>query len=68
MLFQTLIIYIISKRDPIGSFLWYYNQNEEVKSMEKKPIVMVVKDANDAAKKLNELVEKGYYSIDFGIS
>lgn len=36
--------------------------------MEKKPIVMVVKDANDAAKKLNELVEKGYYSFDFGIS
>ena len=36
--------------------------------MEKKPLVMVAKDANDAAKKLNEYVEKGAYAFDFGIS
>ena len=36
--------------------------------MEKKPLVMVAKDANDAAKKLNEYVEKGAYEFDFGIS
>ena len=36
--------------------------------MEKKPLTMVAKDARDAAKKLNEYVEKGAYSFDFGIS
>ena len=36
--------------------------------MEKKPLVMVAKDAQDAAKKLNEYVEKGGYNFDFGIS
>ena len=36
--------------------------------MEKKPLVMVVKDARDAAKQLNEIVEKGGYNFDFGIS
>ena len=36
--------------------------------MEKKPLVMVAKDASDAAKKLNEYVEKGAYEFDFGIS
>ena len=35
--------------------------------MEKKPLVMVAKDAKDAAKKLNEYVEKGGYNFDFGI-
>ena len=36
--------------------------------MEKKPLVMVAKDARDAANKLNEYVEKGAYEFDFGIS
>ncbi len=36
--------------------------------MEKKPLVMVAKDANDAAKKLNEYVEKGGFNFEFGIS
>ena len=36
--------------------------------MEKKPLVMVAKDARDAAKKLNEYVEKGGFNFDFGIS
>ena len=36
--------------------------------MEKKPLVMVAKNANDAAKKLNEYVEKGGFKFDFGIS
>ncbi len=36
--------------------------------MEKKPLVMVAKDARDAAKKLNEYVEKGGFKFEFGIS
>ena len=36
--------------------------------MEKKPLVFVAKDAKDAAKQLNEYVEKGAYNFDFGIS
>ena len=36
--------------------------------MEKKPLTMVAKDASDAAKKLNEYVEKGAFKFDFGIS
>ena len=36
--------------------------------MEKKPLVMVAKDARDAARQLNEFVEQGAYSFDFGIS
>ena len=36
--------------------------------MEKKPLTMVAKDAQDAAKKLNEYVEKGAFNFDFGIS
>ena len=36
--------------------------------MEKKPLVMVAKDARDAANKLNEYVEKGGFKFDFGIS
>ena len=36
--------------------------------MEKKPLVMVAKDSYDAAKKLNEYVEKGGFKFDFGIS
>ena len=36
--------------------------------MEKKPLVMVAKDSRDAAKKLNEYVEKGGFKFDFGIS
>ena len=36
--------------------------------MEKKPLTMVAKDARDAAKKLNEYVEKGAFNFDFGIS
>lgn len=36
--------------------------------MEKKPITMLVKDAHEAAKRLNELVEKGAYEFDFGIT
>ena len=36
--------------------------------MEKKPLVMVAKDAKDAASKLNEYVEKGAYEFDFGVS
>ena len=37
-------------------------------NMEKKPLVMVAKDAKDAAKKLNEYVEQGAFSFDFGIN
>ena len=36
--------------------------------MEKKPLVMVAKNAEDAAKKLNEYVEEGAAEFDFGIS
>ena len=36
--------------------------------MEKKPVVMVVKDAEEAAKRLNELVEKGGYNFEIGFS
>ena len=36
--------------------------------MEKKTLVMVAKDAKDAAQKLNEYVEQGAYEFDFGIS
>ena len=36
--------------------------------MEKKPLTMVAKDAQDAAKKLNEYVEQGAFDFDFGIS
>ena len=36
--------------------------------MEKKPLTMVAKDVKDAAKKLNEYVEKGGFNFDFGIS
>ena len=36
--------------------------------MEKKPLTMVAKDARDAAKKLNEYVEKGGFNFNFGIS
>lgn len=36
--------------------------------MQKKPLVMVAKDAKDAAKKLNEYVKDGAYEFDFGIS
>ena len=36
--------------------------------MEKKPLVMTAKDAQDAAKKLNEYVEKGGFNFDFGVS
>ena len=36
--------------------------------MEKKPLVMVAKDARDAARQLNEYVEKGGFNFDFGIS
>ena len=36
--------------------------------MEKKPLVMVAKDARDAAQKLNEFVEQGAFKFDFGIS
>ena len=36
--------------------------------MEKKPLTMVAKDAKDAAKQLNEYVEKGAFNFDFGIS
>lgn len=36
--------------------------------MEKKPLVMVAKDARDAANKLNEYVEEGAFEFDFGIS
>lgn len=35
--------------------------------MEKKPIAMAVKDSQDAAKKLNEFVEKGGFNFDFGV-
>ena len=35
--------------------------------MDKKPLVMVAKDAKDAAKKLNEYVEEGAFKFDFGI-
>ena len=36
--------------------------------MEKKPLVMVAKDASDAAKQLNVFVEQGAFKFDFGIS
>ena len=36
--------------------------------MEKKPVNIVVKDAEEAAKRLNEIVEKGGYNFDFGIN
>ena len=36
--------------------------------MEKKPLVLTAKDAQDAAKKLNEIVEKGGSNFDFGVS
>lgn len=36
--------------------------------MEKKPLTLAVKDAKDAAKQLNEIVEKGGSNFDFGIS
>ena len=36
--------------------------------MEKKPLNIVVKDANEAAKRLNEVVEKGGAEFDFGIN
>ena len=36
--------------------------------MEKKPLTMVAKDAQDAAKELNEYVEQGAFDFDFGIS
>lgn len=36
--------------------------------MEKKPINIVVKDANEACKRLNEVVENGGYNFDFGIN
>ena len=36
--------------------------------MEKKPVNIVVHDAEEAAKRLNEIVEKGGYSFDFGIN
>lgn len=36
--------------------------------MEKKPLVMVAKDSVDAAKKLNEYVEKGGFKFDMGMS
>lgn len=46
----------------------HLNTNQEKLMAEKKPLVMVAKDARDAAKKLNEYVEKGGYKFDFGIS
>lgn len=36
--------------------------------MEKKPVNIVVKNAQEAAKRLNEFVENGGYSFDFGIN
>ena len=36
--------------------------------MEKKPLNFVVKDAREAAKRLNEIVEKGGFNFDFGIN
>ena len=36
--------------------------------MEKKPVNFVVKNAEEAAKKLNEFVEKGGYEFDIGIN
>lgn len=36
--------------------------------MEKKPLNIVVKNANEAAKRLNEIVEQGGYNFDFGIN
>ena len=36
--------------------------------MEKKPINIVVKSAQEAAKRLNEVVEQGGYNFDFGIN
>ena len=35
--------------------------------MEKKPLVMVVKDAQEGAKRLNEIVEEGGHNFDFGV-
>ena len=36
--------------------------------MEKEPLNIVVKNANEAAKRLNEIVEQGGYNFDFGIN
>ena len=36
--------------------------------MEKKPVNFVVHNAQEAAKRLNEIVEKGGYNFDFGIN
>ena len=36
--------------------------------MEKKPINIVVKDAREAVKRLNEVVENGGFNFDFGIN
>lgn len=36
--------------------------------MEKKPLVMTAKNAKEAAKRLNEYVEKGGFNFDFGIN
>ena len=36
--------------------------------MEKKPLNIVVKDARQAARELNEFVEKGAFNFDFGIN
>ncbi len=36
--------------------------------MEKKPVNIVVKNAQEAAKRLNEFVENGGYNFDFGIN
>ena len=36
--------------------------------MEKKPLNIVVKDAKEAAKRLNEVVENGGFNFDFGIN
>lgn len=36
--------------------------------MQKKPLNIVVKDAYEAAKRLNEIVDQGGYHFDFGIS
>ena len=36
--------------------------------MEKKPVNIVVKDATEAAKRLNEMVEKGGYNFSIGVN
>ena len=36
--------------------------------MEKKPLNIVVKDARDGARELNEYVEKGAFKFDFGVN